>query len=231
MITLRKSDDRGRGQHGGWLDSHHTFSFSSYFDPRHMGFRTLRVINEDRITPGSGFGTHPHRDMEIISYVVQGELEHRDSMGTGSVIRPNDVQIMSAGTGVTHSEFNPSNENGTHFLQIWILPDQRNAKPRYDQRTFEDKHNQLRLAISKDGRDNPLALNQDVDPYVSHPDAGQQVTFSTRDGGGIWVQVVKGSLKVNGEAVNTSDGAAIESEASLTIEATDDAEFILFDLA
>src|SRR5262245_5659987 len=193
VITLRKSNNRGHANHG-WLDSHHTFSFADYYDPRHMGFRALRVINEDRVAPGAGFPTHPHRDMEIISYVLEGGLEHKDSMGTGSVIRPGDVQRMSAGTGVTHSEYNASKSELVHFLQIWLLPEQRNIKPSYEQKTFsaDDKRKKLRLVGSRDGRDGSVTIHQDVDLYATRLEAGEALRHDLKPGRHAWVHVARG---------------------------------------
>jgi hypothetical protein len=232
MITLRPAQERGHADHG-WLDTHHTFSFSSYFDPRHMGFRHLRVINEDRVQGGEGFGTHPHRDMEIITYVLDGALEHRDSMGNGSVIRPGDVQRMSAGTGVTHSEFNHSSLEPVHFLQIWILPRQPGLTPSYEQRTFPiaDRRGRLRLIAARDGRDGAVTVHQDVDLFASVLEPGEQVAHMLEPGRHAWLQVARGEVTLNGRPLNAGDGAAVSEEQRLDIDARQSAEVLLFDLA
>jgi len=231
MITRRLAQDRGHAQHG-WLDSYHTFSFADYYDPRHMGFRTLRVINEDRVQPGKGFGTHPHRDMEIISYVLEGALAHKDSLGTGSVIRPGEVQRMTAGTGVTHSEFNPSRTEPVHFLQIWLLPERAGLPPSYEQRAFptEEKQGRLRLVASPDGREGSVTIHQAVDLYASLLAPGQAVTHRLTPGRHAWVQVLRGTIRLNDTALSAGDGAAASEEALLTMTATDPAEVLLFDL-
>ena len=206
-MQIRRSEDRGKGNHG-WLRSFHTFSFANYMDPAHMGFRALRVINEDRVTPGNGFEAHPHRDMEIISYVLEGEIEHRDNMGNGAIARPGDVQRMSAGTGVVHSEFNHSNENGLHFLQIWIEPAKRGIPPSYEQKAFplENRTSQWRLVVSQDGRLDSVSINQDVNLYAGQFKKGDSMTPPpTRHA---WLQLVKGSLEVNGTLLNTGDAVA-----------------------
>jgi redox-sensitive bicupin YhaK (pirin superfamily) len=232
MITLRPAAERGHANHG-WLDSHHTFSFADYFDPAHMGFGALRVINEDRVAPGGGFGTHGHRDMEIFSYVVEGALAHRDSMGNGSTIRPGDIQIMSAGTGIRHSEYNGSDAEGVHFLQIWLLPESNGLTPRYDERRFteEDKLNRLRLILSPDARDGSVKLHQDASIYASVLEPGKTVETRLAEGRKGWVQVIKGAVDVNGTRAVAGDGLAIEGERALTIKAGEKAEFLLFDLA
>jgi redox-sensitive bicupin YhaK (pirin superfamily) len=232
MITIRKANDRGHARHG-WLDSHHTFSFADYHDPDHMGFRTLRVINEDRVEPGQGFGTHPHRDMEIISYVLEGSLEHKDSMGTSSVIRPGEVQRMSAGTGVLHSEYNPSNSEPVHFLQIWISPERKNLKPGYEQKAFpeEARKNKLRLVASRDGRDGSLTIHQDAELYTSLLSKGGKVRHALPSGRFAWIQVTRGSVSLNGQALNAGDGASVGGEKVLELSSTGDAEVLLFDLA
>src|SRR5215813_10907972 len=231
MITRRLAQDRGHAQHG-WLDSYHTFSFADYYDPRHMGFRTLRVINEDRVQPGKGFGTHPHRDMEIISYVLEGALAHKDSLGTGSVIRPGEVQRMTAGTGVTHSEFNPSRTEPVHFLQIWLLPERAGLPPSYEQRAFptEEKQGRLRLVASPDGREGSVTIHQAVDLYASLLAPGQAVTHRLTPGRHAWVQVARGTVRLNDTALSAGDGAAASEETLLTMTATDPAEVLLFDL-
>jgi redox-sensitive bicupin YhaK (pirin superfamily) len=231
MLTIRRADDRGHAQHG-WLDSHHSFSFADYYDPGHMGFRNLRVINEDRVQPGQGFGTHPHRDMEIISYVLEGALEHRDSMKNGSVIRPDDVQRMSAGTGVTHSEFNASRSEVVHFLQIWLLPAKRGIEPGYEQKTFsrEDKSGRLRLVASPDGRDGSVTVHTDAQLYAGLFAAGQSDRHELAPGRHAWAQVVRGRVKVNGQELTAGDGAAISEEKVVTVEGVEDAEVLVFDL-
>lgn len=232
MITVRKSEDRGVADFG-WLDSRHTFSFGEYYDPEHMGFRTLRVINDDLIDGGQGFGTHPHRDMEIISYVVEGALEHRDSMGHGEVIRRGDVQVMTAGSGITHSEFNPDPKTRMRLLQIWIVPEKRGLKPRYDQKTFSEaaKKNSLLLVVSHDGRDGSLAIHQDASLFASILDANAGVKHVLAPGRHGWVQVVTGSIEVNGTKLGPGDGAAVSDEKALKVLAVSPAEILLFDLA
>jgi quercetin 2,3-dioxygenase len=233
MIALRRAAERGTANFG-WLDSRHTFSFGHYYDPDHMGFGALRVINEDRVEPGRGFDTHGHQDMEIISYVLEGALDHRDSIGTGSVIRPGDVQIMSAGTGIRHSEFNHSKKEPVHFLQIWVLPDRRGLTPRYDQKSFEvsEKRDRLRLVGSSDGRDGSLLIHQDADIYDARLSRGHAVTHALKAGRKSWVQVVTGAVEVNGKAAVAGDGVAVEDEAALSITASaDDSEVLVFDLA
>jgi redox-sensitive bicupin YhaK (pirin superfamily) len=232
MIKLRPAAARGHADHG-WLNSHHTFSFADYFDPAHMGFGPLRVINEDRVAPGGGFGTHGHRDMEIFSYVVEGELAHKDSMGNGSVIRPGDIQIMSAGTGVRHSEYNGSQSNPVHFLQIWLMPEANGAAPRYDERRFteEDKLNRLRLILSPDARDGSVTIQQDASIYASVLDTGKSVETRLAAGRQAWVQVIKGAVDVNGVRAVAGDGLAITDESALAIKANEKSEFLFFDLA
>jgi hypothetical protein len=232
MISIRRGDERGGGKHG-WLDSRHTFSFGHYHDPKHMGFGPLRVINEDRVAPGAGFDTHGHRDMEIVSYVLEGALEHKDSLGTGSVIRPGDVQRMSAGTGIRHSEFNPSGTEPLHFLQIWLLPEENGITPSYEQKTFGDgeKRGRLRLVTSRDGRDGSVLIRQDAAIYASVLDRGGTVAHTLSAGRKAWVQATRGAIDLNGCELNAGDGAAIEREPSLNITGkTDGIEFLLFDL-
>jgi redox-sensitive bicupin YhaK (pirin superfamily) len=235
MINLRKADERGHADHG-WLNTYHTFSFSSYHDPRHMGFRSLRVINEDRVKGGAGFPTHPHQNMEIISYVLAGALSHRDSLGTGSVIRPGDVQRMSAGTGVTHSEFNDSKTELVHFLQIWLLPDQQGLRPGYEQKTFgePDKRDRLRLVASRDGRDGSVTVHQDVDLYATLLAPGSEVRLALRPGRHAYVQVARGAITLNGTDLSAGDGAAVSQETALTLKGAGpnalDAEVLVFDL-
>jgi redox-sensitive bicupin YhaK (pirin superfamily) len=231
MITLRRAKERGHAQHG-WLDSRHTFSFSSYHDPAHMGFHCLRVINEDRVVPGEGFGTHPHDNMEIVSYVLEGALEHKDSMGTGSVIRPGDLQRMSAGTGVTHSEFNHSSSEPVHFLQIWILPERRGIRPGYEQRAFPpaERRNRLRLVASRDGREGSVTVHQDANLYLAALDAGNGLDYRSSPERATWVQVTRGTLRLNDLALAAGDGVAIEGDERLRFAATGDCEILLFDL-
>ena len=231
MLNLRKASDRGHANHG-WLDSHHTFSFANYYDPAHMGFGNLRVINDDRVAPGKGFGTHPHRDMEIISYVLDGALAHKDSMGNGSVMKPGDVQRMSAGTGVAHSEFNASQEDPVHFLQIWILPDAQGHEPGYEQKFFdeEDKRGRLRLVVSADGREGSVSVNQDVDLYAGLLDGDETANFELREGREAWVQVARGRLEVNGQVIETGDGLSTTDPGTLNFSGGEDAEVLVFDL-
>jgi quercetin 2,3-dioxygenase len=230
-LTLRKSEDRGRANFG-WLDSKHSFSFGHYHDPRHMGFGPLRVINDDRVTGGGGFPTHPHADMEIISYVLDGALEHKDSLGTGSVIRPGDVQIMSAGTGVRHSEFNASKTDPVQFLQIWIIPEKKGLKPSYQQKRFEtaEKQGQLRLIGSRDGRDGSVTIAQDVDLYATLLKKGENVTHEIAAGRGGWIQVARGNITLNGETLREGDGVAVKTSGALELAGLDDAEVLVFDM-
>jgi len=232
MITLRRSGERGHANYG-WLDTYHTFSFNTYYDPAHMNFRDLRVINEDRVQPRRGFGTHPHEDMEILTYVLAGALEHKDSMGTGSIIRPGDVQRMSAGSGITHSEFNPSRSEPVHLLQIWIFPEQLGLRPSYEQKTFLQaaKRGQLRLLASPDARESSLKIHQNVDLYASVLGKGETVTHTLSQGRHAWLQVARGAVSLNGQAVGAGDGAAVSKEQSLAIRADEPSEFLLFDLA
>lgn len=232
MITLRPAEERGLARLG-WLTSRHSFSFGDYYDPRHMGFGPLRVINEDRVEPSSGFDTHGHRDMEIVSYVLEGALEHKDSIGTGSVIRPGEVQRMSAGTGIRHSEFNPSQTEPVHFLQIWLLPRQDGLKPGYEQKSFPaaGKHNRLRLVVSPDSAAGSVLIHQDARIYDASLDEGASVTHALGKGRKAWVQVVRGSLDIEGEWLRTGDGAAIEAVDTVTLAAHDPrTEILLFDL-
>ena len=232
MIKVRPASGRG-GTKIDWLDSKHTFSFGDYYDPEHMGFGVLRVINDDRVAPARGFGTHPHRDMEIVSYVVQGELEHKDSMGTGSTIKRGDVQRMSAGTGVLHSEFNPSKKDAVHFLQIWILPMVRGLLPEYEQKNFGDaeKRGKLRLVASKDGRDGSVTVHQDVAIFSSVLGEGERAALDLGEGRAAWVQVVAGRVLVNGQALGEGDGAAVQDEKKLELVGQKDAEVLVFELA
>lgn len=228
MITVRRANDRGHFNHG-WLDTSHTFSFADYYDPKFMGFRTLRVINEDRVGAGEGFGTHGHRDMEIVTYVLEGALAHRDSTGGGGVLRPGEVQRMSAGTGVRHSEMNGSDAEAVHFLQIWLLPERGGIAPGYEQKAFDDRKDRLRLVASRDARDGSLTIHQDVDLYAAQLD-GTSVTHTFKPGRAGWVQVARGSVTVNGEQLAAGDGAAIEGEGEVTLKG-EGAEFLLFDLS
>ncbi len=232
MMTIRTAAARGRANHG-WLDTRHTFSFADYYDPDHMGFRSLRVINDDRVTAGQGFGTHPHRDMEIISYVLEGALAHKDSTGTGSVIRPGDVQRMSAGTGVTHSEFNASKSELVHFLQIWLLPAERGIKPGYEQKTFADaeKRGRLRMVASQDGREGSLTIHTDATVYAGVFHEGEEATLKLAAGRHAWVHVASGEVTVNGRALKEGDGAALSEEPAVRIEGTSRGEVLVFDLA
>jgi len=231
-LTLRRAEDRGHADFG-WLDSRHSFSFGEYFDPRHMGFGPLRVINDDRVACGGGFPTHPHRDMEIVSYVLEGALEHRDTLGTSSVIRPGDVQRMSAGTGVRHSEYNGSDSEPVHFLQIWIIPEKQGLAPGYEQKSFTDaeKRDRLRLVASRDGRDGAVTVHRDVDLYATLLSPGKSVSHEIAAGRGAWVHVASGALSLNGEALRTGDGVSVLGPATLTLEAADESEALLFDLA
>jgi len=231
MIRIRRSEDRGRADHG-WLDTRHTFSFADY-DPLHMGYGALRVINDDRVAAGYGFPTHTHRDMEIVSYVVAGALEHRDSLGNGSVIRPGDVQRMSAGRGVAHSEFNPSKDEPTRFLQIWIVPERAGLDPGYEQKRFaeNERRGQLRVVASRDGRDGSVTVHQDVAIHAGLLDAGERAQVEIAPGRRVWVQVVRGEVEVLGERLREGDGAAVENERRIAVEGLADAEILVFDLA
>ncbi len=231
MLTIRKANERGHADHG-WLNSHHTFSFADYYDPAHMGFGQLRVINDDHIAPGRGFGTHPHRDMEIVTYVLDGTLAHKDSMGNGSEMRPGDVQRMSAGTGVTHSEFNPSPDAPVHLLQIWILPNARGHEPGYEQKHFSaaEKRGKLRLVASGEGREESVSLNQDVDLYAGLLSGDEAVRFEVRSGRDVWVHVARGTLSLNDQALAAGDGVAITDASDLSFTHGDDAEILIFDM-
>ncbi|WP_035985473.1 pirin family protein [Leptolyngbya sp. KIOST-1] len=233
MITIRPAHERGAANFG-WLDSRHTFSFGNYYDPRHMGFASLRVINEDKVLPSQGFGTHGHRDMEILTYVLDGALEHKDSLGTGSVIRPGDVQRMSAGTGIRHSEFNASDTESVHFLQIWILPDTEGIAPGYEQISLApaDKQGQLRLVGSRDGRDGSVTIHQDVNLYAATLAEGDRVEHALAAGRVAWVQVARGAVSLNGHDLTAGDGAAISDLDSLSLTGTAaEAEVLVFDMA
>jgi redox-sensitive bicupin YhaK (pirin superfamily) len=233
MLNLRKAEERGRANLG-WLDSRHTFSFGHYHDPEHMGVGPLRVINDDRVAPGAGFPTHPHADMEIISYVLEGGLAHRDSIGTGSVIRPGDVQRMSAGTGIRHSEFNASETEPVHFLQIWIIPEKQGLAPGYEQKSFsaDSKRGTLKLVGSRDGRDGSVTIHRDVDLYATRPGDGRAVTHELAAGRIGWVQVAQGTATLNGEQLRPGDGVALEAGTKIALAGTsDDAEILVFDMA
>ncbi|MBD1913672.1 MULTISPECIES: pirin family protein [unclassified Leptolyngbya] len=232
MITLRPSNERGHANHG-WLDSYHTFSFANYYDPEHMGFRALRVINEDRVAAGRGFGTHPHRDMEIISYVLSGSLAHKDSMGNAATITTGEVQRITAGTGIAHSEFNPSDQDPVHFLQIWILPDTTGLPPSYDEKSFptEVKQGQWRQMAGHNPADGAVHINQDVDLYATVLTEGETRSFELRPDRYAWVQVAQGKITLNGQSMEAGDGAAVSDKTLLELQAHSDAEVLLFDLA
>jgi quercetin 2,3-dioxygenase len=232
MIIIRRAEERGHANHG-WLDSYHTFSFANYYDRNYMGFRQLRVINEDRVSGGNGFDTHPHRDMEIITYVVDGALEHRDSMGNSSVIRAGEVQRMSAGTGIAHSEYNHSKTDTVHLLQIWILPDRTGIQPSYEQHYYSEaeKRGNLRLIVSPDARENALKIHQDVGLYATVLEAGESIEHPISENRHAWIQVVKGEIDLNDRTLKSGDGAAVSEETNLQINALSSSEFLLFDLA
>ena len=231
MINVRKASERGHANHG-WLDTYHTFSFANYRDPAHMQFRALRVMNEDVVAPGQGFGTHPHHDMEIVTYVLEGALEHKDSMGNGEVLRPGEFQRMSAGTGITHSEFNPSTDAPVHLYQIWLFPERKGIEPSYEQKEFpvEERHNKLRLVASRDAENGSLLIHQDAKIYLANLDGERAVTHSLEPGRHAWLQVLRGDVALNGNAMTASDGAAVSDEVELRIEASPKAEIMLFDL-
>ena len=231
MLKMRRAEQRGHANLG-WLNSYHTFSFGDYYDPEHMGFSNLRVINDDTVSPGGGFDTHGHRDMEIISYVLEGALEHKDSMGNGSVIRPGDVQRMSAGTGVMHSEFNASDSEPVHFLQIWVLPEANGLKPSYEQKAFPEaeKHGRLRLVGSRDGRDGSVTIHQDVDLYATMLGDGESLGHDFSDGRKGWVHLAQGSARLNDDLLNPGDGVAIEGPARIRLTGLQEAEVLLFDM-
>jgi redox-sensitive bicupin YhaK (pirin superfamily) len=231
MLNIRRSNERGYADHG-WLKSFHTFSFADYYDPEHVQFGALRVINEDRVAAGAGFGTHGHRDMEIISYVLDGELAHKDSMGTGETIRPGDVQRMSAGRGVMHSEFNPSPEKPAHFLQIWIVPDQRGVAPSYEQKHFapEEKRGRLRLIASPDGADGSVRIHQDAKVYAGLFDGDEHVDVAVGADRQVYLQVARGSVTANGTALHAGDALALTDTATLSLSKGEDAEVLVFDL-
>lgn len=232
MLAIRRAGERGGGDYG-WLTTRHTFSFADYFDPAHMGFRALRVINEDRVAPGSGFGTHGHRDMEIVSYVLEGALEHRDSLGHGEVLRPGELQRITAGTGVRHSEFNPSATDPVHFYQIWLLPREQGLAPGYEQTSFpeEEKRGRWRLAASPDGRDGSLTIAQDARLSLAVLSAGDELSYPITPGRAVWLQVMRGTVTVQGRTAAAGDGVALTDEPGLTVGASGPAEVLLFDLA
>lgn len=231
MITLRPAHERGHTQIG-WLDSWHSFSFDQYYDPKHMGFRTLRVINDDRVAAGEGFGMHPHRDMEILTWVLEGALEHSDSMGNGSVIRPGELQKMSAGRGIAHSEYNQSSSEPVHLLQIWILPNKKGVVPSYEQKSFaKDVEGKLRLVASPDGREDSIVLLQDAELYIARLKAGQKVSHELNPDRYAWVQAARGNVTLNGIEMKAGDGAAVSEEKKLEISASEGSEILLFDLA
>jgi quercetin 2,3-dioxygenase len=230
MMNIRRANERGHAEHG-WLDTYHTFSFADYYDPRWMGFRSLRVINDDLVMPGMGFGKHPHRDMEIITYVLSGALEHRDSMGNGRVIRAGEVQYMAAGTGVQHSEFNPSKDEAVHLLQIWIQPDRKGVTPRYAEKSFANlPTGALHLVTSKTGRNGSIAIHQDADLWLAKLGAGNRVSHPLAPGRHAWVHVAEGDIMLNGKALQAGDAAAVSEETKLELSATKPAQVLLFDL-
>ena len=232
MLQIRHANQRGHFDHG-WLDTHHTFSFADYFEPAQMGFRALRVINEDRVAPGQGFGMHSHRDMEIVTIVLEGALEHRDSLGNGEVLRPGELQRMSAGTGIRHSEFNPSPADPVHLYQIWLQPGEKGLTPSYEQKAFADdeKRNRLRLVASPDGREGALTIHQDAELYLGSLADGVSVTHLLRPGRAAWLQVLRGNVSLNGQPLQAGDGVAISEESALTVQAASVSEILLFDLA
>jgi quercetin 2,3-dioxygenase len=230
MMTIRKANERGHADHG-WLNTYHTFSFADYYDPQWMGFRDLRVINDDYVAPGMGFGKHPHRDMEIITYVLSGALEHKDSMGNGRTIKPGEVQYMAAGTGVQHSEFNPSGDEAVHLLQIWIQPDTKGVKPRYGEKSYANAApGKLHLVASKAGRDGSIAIHQDADLWLAQFTNGQTVTHELKPQRHAWVQVAEGEVALNGKTLNGGDAAAVSGEPKLELTGKGNAQVLLFDL-
>jgi redox-sensitive bicupin YhaK (pirin superfamily) len=232
MIRIRKAHERGHADHG-WLDTYHTFSFADYYDPAHMGFRSLRVINDDRVAPGQGFGMHGHRDMEIVTYVLEGTLEHRDSMGNGAQLRPGELQHMTAGTGVRHSEFNPSPDVPVHLVQIWLLPERTGLRPGYEQRFFpqEEKQGRFRVVASPNGADDSLRIRQDARLYLALLEPGQAVAHDLAAGRAAWVQVLRGGVELGGQQLAAGDGAAVTDEKAVAVRAVKSAEVLLFDLA
>jgi len=230
MMNIRKANERGHAEHG-WLDTYHTFSFADYYDPQWMGYRSLRVINDDLVMPGNGFGTHPHRDMEIITYILSGQLEHKDSMGNGRVIQTGDVQYMAAGKGVMHSEFNPSNQEAVHLLQIWIQPDAKGVKPRYAEKSFRTAETgKLHLVTSKTGRDGSIAIHQDADLWLAKMEAGQKISHTLASQRHAWLHVAEGEVVLNGKTLSGGDAAAIDREAQLELSANKPSQVLLFDL-
>jgi redox-sensitive bicupin YhaK (pirin superfamily) len=230
MMNIRKANERGHAEHG-WLDTYHTFSFADYYDPQWMGYRSLRVINDDLVMPGMGFGAHPHRDMEIITYILSGQLEHKDSMGNGRVIQTGDVQYMAAGRGVQHSEFNPSNQEAVHLLQIWIQPDEKGVKPRYAEKSLRDAETgKLHLITSKTGRDGSIAIHQDADLWLAKMEAGQKISQPLAQGRHAWLHVAEGEIVLNGKTLSGGDAAAIDREAKLELSANKPSQVLLFDL-
>jgi len=231
MINVRRSGDRGHSKET-WLISHHSFSFGEYHDPAHMGFRTLRVINDDRIAPEGGFGTHPHRDMEILTYVLDGSLEHQDTIGNSSKIRPGELQLMSAGKGIQHSEFNPSESESVHLLQIWIQPAKKSLSPSYQQKSFpeRDRKNSFKLVASPEGREESMVIHQDAEVYLASFDEGSDIAWPLKSGRGAWIQVTRGEITISGIRLQAGDGVSIEKEKELKIHADSNAEFLLFDL-
>jgi len=231
MMTIRRANERGHARHG-WLESHHTFSFADYYDSQWMGFRALRVINDDLIQPGMGFGTHPHRDMEIITYILSGELEHRDSMGNGRVIQAGELQYMAAGTGIEHSEFNPAQDQAVHLLQIWIQPDQKGVTPRYAEKSFQNAPTgKLLLAASKTGRDSSIAIHQDADVWLARLKPGDRVKHLLARGRQAWLHLAEGDVSLGGETLQGGDAAAVSEESALELTATKPAQVLLFDLS
>ena len=230
MMTIRKADERGHADHG-WLNSYHTFSFANYYDPKWMGFRDLRVINDDTVAAGAGFGRHPHRDMEIISYVLAGELEHRDSMGNGRIIKPGEFQYIAAGTGVVHSEYNPSKKDAVHFLQIWIQPDQPGAKPAYGEKSYAaTTPGRLNLVASKTGREDSIRINQNTDLWLARFSGDESLAHELKPGRHAWVHVAEGEVELNGKHLTTGDGAAVSKESKLEFAGQGKAQVLLFDL-
>ena len=230
MMKIRTSNERGHAEHG-WLDSRHTFSFADYYDPQWMGYRSLRVINDDLVMPGMGFGTHPHRDMEIITYILSGSLEHKDSMGNGRVIRPGEFQYMAAGTGIQHSEFNPAKDEAVHLLQIWIQPDRKGVTPRYAEKSMVDAATgKLHLVTSKTGRDGSMAIHQDADLWLARLTPGNKVTHALAKGRHAWLHVAEGEVSLNGKTLNGGDAAAVDEESALELTASKPSQVLLFDL-
>jgi redox-sensitive bicupin YhaK (pirin superfamily) len=230
MMKIRKATDRGHANHG-WLDTYHTFSFAGYYDPAHMGFRSLRVINDDNVAAGAGFGMHPHRDMEIITYILSGQLEHKDSMGNGRVIQTGDVQYMAAGTGVQHSEFNPSDKEAVHLLQIWIQPDRKAAKPTYAEQSYaQAERGRLHLVTSKTGRDGSIAINQDADLFLAKLNTGDRIGHTLQPERHAWVHIAEGRVKVNGQSLQAGDAVALEGEGNVELSGEAPAQVLVFDL-